>query len=198
MLNDLVKASQQGDENATLALVDHFKPTMLKHATNLVKYNVISNTVEDYYSELLVKFLQALQKVNANESELSVAKYLHTALVNKTVQIQNKLIKTHTINRRDLVASLDKLIPSTTRVGESAPLVNFISDKRPNEFSYEIEDFLKRNLSKKNYEVMKLHVIGNFSYKEIADILHLEYATVLGRKHNAAYCMRKRANVLLK
>ena len=198
MLNELVKLSQQGDEDATLALVKHFKPTMLKHATYLVKLDVLACTIEDYYSEMLVSFLHALQLVNADESECSIAKYLHTAILNRRKQIFAHYVNNKPLLNKYMVASLDKTIPNISGEGEPTPLVSLLSDKTEKEFPFEIEDFLKRNLSAKSFEVMKLHTLEGFSYKEIADMLNIKHSTVPARKFNAKYHLRRRASALLK
>lgn len=198
MLNELVKLSQQGDEDATLTLIKHFKPTMLKHATYLAKLNVLACTIEDYYSELLVSFLHALQLVNPDENERSIAKYLHTAILNRRKQIFVHYANNKPSLNKYMVASLDKTIPSKSGEGEPTPLVSLLSDKNVKEFPFEIEDFLSRNLSAKSFEVMRLHTLEGLSYKEIADMLNIKHSTVLARKHNAMHHMRRRANVLLK
>lgn len=87
MISDLIILSQSGDENATLSLVNKFKPLLNKYAYK-INYG-------DAYEELLLEFLILIKSIQlhsiSNNSEGALVTYIQKSIYNSFVKQSIKI-----------------------------------------------------------------------------------------------------------
>jgi len=181
--SELLERYSGGDENAFRELVTRYKNSLY---TFLRLYLYRDDHVEDVFQETFLQFFYSLDSFDINRP---LYPWLFTIAANKAKDVIRKLQHIREIPvgmiKDSQEISFDDFFNSITSDDITPPVE---LEKKENSL------LVKKVISTMpvNYrEILLLSYLNGFSYKEIAEILHIPVGTVKSRLHSAVKCFAK-------
>ena len=173
---ELVKLSKNNDENAENLLLERYKDLVVKIARG---YYIIGGELEDIVQEGMIGLYKAIKGFSDDKS----ASFKTFAILCIKRQIQSAIKKANTKKNLPLSNSISlQSFSDKTDENEFLP-VDLIFQVSPDERFIDKENYvnllnqIKNILSKNEYIVLKYYLQG-YSYKEIANILHINHKSI--------------------
>lgn len=168
MTVDAITQSQNGNENATEALIKKFAP-LLKKYSHLLSY-------EDAYDDLLVDFIQLIHDMNVtriqNHSEGCLVSYISNAM------------RSAYIKRSKQMKSLRNIVLNSELNDKQLYCLEFLLSKEDTYFEYEFPD-IERILTKQEASVIQKICIYGYSACRTANMLGVSRQAVNQMKNRA-------------
>lgn len=172
----LVRQVQAGDVEAFAGLVERYEPKLMRYGRKFLQH---TQSIEDLVQGVFLKAYQNIQGVDTSRKFSAwIYRIAHNEFINELRKREGGFLD---FFEPDLLA----LFPA-----KDSPL----GDLEKKEMLSALDESLA-DLDKKYREVLVLYFFEEFSYQEIADILHVPMATVGVRIKRAKEQLLKRVKV---
>lgn len=168
MISEIITASQNGNSEATLLMVEKFKPLLKKFAYKLY--------YEDAYYDLLVDFIELIQGINL--------KQIHDKSEGKMVSYICKSIKNSYIKRLIAVKKSHSFILYSELSEKQLYYISVLSATYDEYFMHELP-YVSLLLTKTEYFVIEMIYCSGYTAAEIASCFSISRQAVNQMKKRA-------------
>ncbi len=170
----LVMSIQKGDESAFAALMDRYTDKLLRYGKRILPFE---HNIEDVVQDV---FITVYRNINDFDAARQFSPWIYRIAHNAFVDVVRKNSKGPLY-----VFDFDRVVPHPVY---EDPI---ILEKEQEEIRVLLEKGM-RELSAEYREIIDLYYFESFSYKEIADILHVPIGTVGIRLSRAKAALKKK------